>query len=250
MARVLIIDDNLLVRTLLREILQGGGHLVAGEAQDGRGIVDLVGDVSPDAIILDLVMPRRDGFGVLEDLRASASTVPVVICSAALTSSKVVRTLQLGAKGFITKPFDRESVLGALEALGDDRVPAAPDIDPDTARRDERRSFPRVEIALAVTLTAPSGETVRTTTLDVSGGGLLLATNPLADDTVVEFCLELGASLQPITGSARAVRSTTRQALAFEEISIVDHERLVSFLAQAQGEALPGRPANEALQGG
>lgn len=239
MARVLIVDDNLLVRTLLREILEHGGHMVAGEAHDGLEVGCLVRGLDPDVVILDLVMPRRDGLAALDDVTRIAPTVPVLICSAALTAPRVVRALQLGARGFISKPFDRESVLGALQAVAEDRLAYPPTVSaPLNPGEDERRNFPRVEISLAVALTTPSGDTVEARTLDVSGGGLLLATKPLDPDAVVDFCLDLGPNWRPITGCARVVRATamTRQALAFEQISIVDHEQLVRFLAFAQQE--------------
>ena len=241
MAGVLIVDDNLFVRTLLRNILDHGGHTVAGEAPDGVEVASLVRDLDPDSVILDLVMPRRDGFAALEDLTRSAPNVPVLICSAALTAPRVVRALQLGAKGFISKPFDRESVLGALEAVADDRLETPPALGPPVSPgpapgADERRNFPRVNIVLPIRLTTPSGDTVETSTVDVSGGGVLLATSPLDADAVVDFCLELGPNWRPITGCARVVRATatTRQALAFEQISIVGHEQLIRFLARAQ----------------
>ena len=98
-------------------------------------------------------------------------------------------------------------------------------------------------------LTTAAGQTVEARTLDVSGDGLLLATKTLDPDALVGFSLDLGPGWRPIAGRARVVRATamTRQALVFEQISIIDHEQLIRFLARAQKESGSVRAAHTGL---
>ncbi len=247
MTRVLIVDDNLLIRTLLRAALDHGGYTVAGEAKDGVETLSRVGEVHPDVVILDLVMPRKDGLTALAELRNYYPTLPVVICSAALTEPRVVRALQLGAKGFIAKPFDRDAVVEAVEAAlaGAGRPAtvlrrAVPQLVDAHAMPDERRNFPRIDLSIPVVLEGAPGSERRTVTVNVSGGGMLLATEPLDHDELVGFSLELGAGEPAVRGRARPVRGNAQaqQAFAFEEISLTDHERLVRFLARSAPAAV------------
>ncbi|MGH2858935.1 MAG: PilZ domain-containing protein [Solirubrobacteraceae bacterium] len=105
--------------------------------------------------------------------------------------------------------------------------------------REERRGFPRAQVSLPVMLTLGTGPAVRALTADVSGGGMLLTTSPLALNAVVEFALEIDPSEAPITGRARAVRehAHTQQALAFEHVSLASHMRLMQFIDGAQHAA-------------
>ena len=115
-ARILVVDDNLLIRTLLREILSGAGHEVLAEAGDGDEAIKRYLELRPDLVTLDLVMPRRDGLATLAELRHLDPRARVIICSAWLTQPRVTTALRLGAKGFVSKPFDRRTLLAAVDA--------------------------------------------------------------------------------------------------------------------------------------
>jgi two-component system, chemotaxis family, chemotaxis protein CheY len=117
MARIMIVDDNLLIRTLLREIAASGGHDVVAEAKHGDEAIAHAREQRPDLVTLDLVMPRRDGFRTLPELRLIDPTVLVIVCSAWLTEPRVTTALRLGANGFVAKPFDRTTLLGVLDAV-------------------------------------------------------------------------------------------------------------------------------------
>jgi len=119
LARILIVDDNLLARTLLRDILTGAGHDVVGEARDGLQAPACVRELHPDVVTLDLVMPGRSGLTTLPHMLMVDPSLAVVVCSASLDQSRVIDALRLGAKGFIVKPFDRQTVLdGVRDVLG------------------------------------------------------------------------------------------------------------------------------------
>ena len=120
MARIIIVDDNLLIRTQLREILTDAGHQVVGEAENGAAAPALIRELCPDVVTLDLVMPARDGLATLEHLLMVQPSLAVVVCSASLDQHRVISALRLGAKGFLVKPFDRNSVLKSIrDALAD-----------------------------------------------------------------------------------------------------------------------------------
>ena len=116
MAKILVVDDNLLIRTLLREILSGAGHEVIAEARDGEEAIKRALELRPDLVTLDLVMPRRDGLSTLAEMRHLDPRARVIICSAWLTQPRVTTALRLGAKGFVSKPFDRATLLAAVDA--------------------------------------------------------------------------------------------------------------------------------------
>jgi AmiR/NasT family two-component response regulator len=120
-ARIVIVDDSLLIRQVLRTILTEAGHEIVGEAEDGMQAPLLVRQLRPDLVTLDLVMPGRSGMAALRHMLLIDPTLAVVVCSASLSESKVIQALRLGAKGFIVKPIDRQrvpdTVAGAL-ALG------------------------------------------------------------------------------------------------------------------------------------
>lgn len=115
-ARILIVDDNLLCRSLLREIISGAGHEVVGEAVDGFEAPQLVRALRPELVTLDLVMPGRNGLTVLQHLLTIDPWLPVVVCSASLDSVRVISAIRIGAKGFIVKPFTPNSVLDAVRS--------------------------------------------------------------------------------------------------------------------------------------
>jgi two-component system chemotaxis response regulator CheY len=115
-ARVVIVDDNLLCRTLLRSILSNGGHDVVGEARDGTQAPVCVHELRPELVTLDLVMPGRGGLATLEHLLMVDPSLAVVVCSASLDQRRVLAALRLGAKGFVVKPFDHLTVLDAVRS--------------------------------------------------------------------------------------------------------------------------------------
>jgi DNA-binding response OmpR family regulator len=105
-ARVLVIDDEPDVLMLCRVNLEQAGHEVL-MAESGEVGVELARAQRPDVIVLDLMMPRMDGFDVLDELADDATTsgVPVLILTARARMTDQVRGWRAGAAGYITKPF-------------------------------------------------------------------------------------------------------------------------------------------------
>jgi two-component system, chemotaxis family, chemotaxis protein CheY len=116
LARVVIVDDSLLIRRLLRQILTDAGHEVVGEAEDGLRAPLAVRELRPDLVVLDLIMPGRSGMSALQHMLLIDPSLTVVVCSASLNERKVIEALRRGAKGFIVKPLDRAQVVDAVRA--------------------------------------------------------------------------------------------------------------------------------------
>ncbi len=122
MARILIADDSFLQRRILGNILKEEGHETI-EAVNGKDALEKAGTESPDCILLDLLMPEIDGFGVLESMREKGLNIPVIIFSADIQDTTRAKCYELGVVDFINKPIDdevmREAVRNALKSRGE-----------------------------------------------------------------------------------------------------------------------------------
>jgi DNA-binding response OmpR family regulator len=114
-ARILVIDDDEDVRTLVRTLAQSAGYMAA-EAPDGRAGLRSLHALPPDIVILDVSMPDLDGWETLERIR-DLSDVPVLMLSARDSELDKVRALQRGADDYVTKPFGRQELLARIQVL-------------------------------------------------------------------------------------------------------------------------------------
>ena len=116
MKKILVIEDNTEVRENLEEILELSGYDVSS-AEDGKVGVDQVLAQRPDLIICDVMMPRLDGFGVLNILskRADTADIPFIFLTAKAEKSDFRRGMNLGADDYITKPFYKDELLAVIE---------------------------------------------------------------------------------------------------------------------------------------
>jgi putative two-component system response regulator len=113
-ARILVVDDEEPNVVLLERMLSRAGYEQVVATRDPTGVVDLVLRYRPDVILLDLHMPRLDGFGVLEGLGSLGeplSLTPVLVLTADVTLDVKHRALAAGARDFLTKPLDMKEVL-------------------------------------------------------------------------------------------------------------------------------------------
>jgi CheY-like chemotaxis protein len=117
-ARVLVIDDESDVRWLLRLTLEREGHDVL-LADDGLRGVGVAQRQRPDVIVLDLMMPVMDGYGVLDALGQDARTagVPVLVLTARALPEEEARAAGAGARRFLTKPFDPATLAREIDEL-------------------------------------------------------------------------------------------------------------------------------------
>lgn len=113
--RILVVDDEPPIRRALRTVLQAHGFEVK-VAEDGESGLVAISSWSPDAVVLDLVMPGRDGFDVLRETRLW-SQVPIIVLSARGQEQDKVAALDLGADDYLTKPFGIDELLARLRAV-------------------------------------------------------------------------------------------------------------------------------------
>lgn len=115
---VLIVEDDSDLGMSIVEYLKEEG-IDAKLARDGDQAMRMVDSLSPSVVVLDLMMPRRDGFSVLRELRSDGriATLPVIVVTAIFGLSERLYATELGAADYITKPFRLEDLLARIVAL-------------------------------------------------------------------------------------------------------------------------------------
>jgi DNA-binding response OmpR family regulator len=151
MTRVLIVEDNRDLAYGLRNNLEIEGYDV-DVAVDGAEGLARAKATRPDLVVLDLMLPKMDGFRVLRALRDDGLTMPVLVLTARGEESDKVRGLKLGADDYLTKPFGLLELLARVEALLRRAAPRAPadlvgDIEIDRSTRTVTRNGNAVELA-------------------------------------------------------------------------------------------------------
>ncbi len=117
MAKILIVDDSRTSRRMLREMLQGLGHEVIGEATNGQEAVVCFKDYQPDIVTLDITMPILDGIDALKQIIAIDPSAKVIMVTAAGQKSKILEAIKAGASDYVVKPMTKEQLALALEGV-------------------------------------------------------------------------------------------------------------------------------------
>ncbi|MBY6435257.1 response regulator [Rhodococcus kroppenstedtii] len=112
--RVVVAEDESLIRLDLVEMLREEGYEVVGEAADGQRAVDLARETRPDLVIMDIKMPRRDGIDAASEI-AAERVAPVVILTAFGQRELVERARDAGAMAYLIKPFSKTDLVPAVE---------------------------------------------------------------------------------------------------------------------------------------
>lgn len=112
--RVLIAEDEALIRLDLKEMLEEEGYEVVAEVGDGQQAVDRATELSPDLVILDIQMPVLDGLSAAEQI-ASARIAPVIVLTAFSQRELVERARDAGAMAYLVKPFSKNDLVPAIE---------------------------------------------------------------------------------------------------------------------------------------
>ena len=116
MERILIIEDETPMRTALADLLAGEGYRALTAADGERGLERALAD-KPDLILLDVMMPKLDGFQVCAELRRLAITAPVLMLTAKGQIEDRVNGLDAGADDYLVKPFSTDELLARVRAL-------------------------------------------------------------------------------------------------------------------------------------
>ncbi len=116
-ARILIVDDTLFMRRMLRDLLARYGYEVAAEARNGREALENYQSHHPDLVIMDITMPDMDGISAVRAILQEDPGARIVMCSALGQDGPMLEALQAGAQDFVLKPFLPEKVLEALQKV-------------------------------------------------------------------------------------------------------------------------------------
>jgi len=116
--KVLLVEDEDALRRVMKDLLEREGFVVF-EAADGVKALDEIDRAAPDIVVLDLNLPRLDGYGVLSHLRARPATqdLPVIVLTAKGDEDSEVRVFEFGASDYLTKPFRPRALSARLHSL-------------------------------------------------------------------------------------------------------------------------------------
>lgn len=116
---VMIVDDSLFMRKILRGILVEKGYDVVAEAASGIEAMKNLHTSHPDIILLDIILPDSNGLDLLESMIAACPDSKIIVCSSIGQPLVIQKSIDLGARAFIQKPFTPENIAEVLESLGD-----------------------------------------------------------------------------------------------------------------------------------
>ncbi len=117
MASILIADDSDAIRLVLKDILELGQHSVVGESVDGQDAIEKYSELKPELLLLDLAMPKKDGLTVLKEIIKSYPDANIILITAADDQKIINQCLTVGAKAYISKPFDFDNVLKIISTI-------------------------------------------------------------------------------------------------------------------------------------
>jgi two-component system chemotaxis response regulator CheY len=135
--KILVVDDAVFMRSMIRDIFARGPFVIAGEAENGMEAVRLFRELRPDLTTMDIVMPQMDGITALREIMRIDPTAKVVMCSALGQEALIAEAIEAGARDFIVKPFQPARVLKVVQsvlALDDAFQPSAQSPAPGDAR--------------------------------------------------------------------------------------------------------------------
>ncbi len=112
---IVIVDDNDMMRAILRSILRGEAYEVIGEARNGAQAVEVVERLSPDIVCMDILMPEKNGLEAMAEIRRVMPETEFIMITSSAEPETVQDAIANGASGFIVKPFNAARVLDALK---------------------------------------------------------------------------------------------------------------------------------------
>lgn len=115
--KILIVDDAAFVREVLTQILQKHGFEVIGEAQNGAEAVEMASSLTPDLILMDIVMPVKSGIQASEEILKINPNMLIVACSTEGSEAMVSKAIGAGCVDFVVKPFQIENLIATLKTV-------------------------------------------------------------------------------------------------------------------------------------
>jgi two-component system chemotaxis response regulator CheY len=114
---VLVCDDALFMRTMVKDILTQAGFTVLGEAENGQQAVEQYKKLKPDLVTMDIIMPEMGGIEAVKKIMEVDPQARILMCSAMGQQALVLEAIQAGAKDFVVKPFQPSRVLEAVQRV-------------------------------------------------------------------------------------------------------------------------------------
>ena len=118
--KILVVDDSFYMRTMLKNMLLDAGYNVVGEAANGQSALELVKELSPELVTLDVILPDNTGLAVLKGIRQENQNIKVIMVSAVGQEVIINEAMELGATAYIVKPFSEEKVLDTVRNVFSD----------------------------------------------------------------------------------------------------------------------------------
>jgi len=116
--KVLIVDDSMYMRTLIRETLEEAGYEIIGEAANGESAIDMALEMDPDLITLDNILPDMIGIDILKVFKEEGLDSKIVMVSAVGQQSVINEGMKLGAADYIVKPFTSSHLIEVIKKVG------------------------------------------------------------------------------------------------------------------------------------
>ncbi|MFI3254790.1 MAG: response regulator [Eubacteriales bacterium] len=117
MSKILIVDDAIFMRKVIRDLLKQNDYTDIVEASDGLQAVEQYSEHRPDLVIMDITMPSLDGIETVKQLHKIDENVTILMCSAMGQEAMVREAIKQGAKDFVVKPFKPDRVITAVKKL-------------------------------------------------------------------------------------------------------------------------------------
>lgn len=116
-ARVLVVDDAVVMRMMIKDILSKNGFEIVGEAQNGAEAVEKYKDLRPDVVTMDMVMPGVDGIAAVKQIVSEDPAAKILMCTSLGQEALLNEAMQAGATSYITKPFQPSKILESIEKV-------------------------------------------------------------------------------------------------------------------------------------
>jgi len=206
MARILVVEDEPEIATALEYDLKLEGYEVE-VARDGEGGLLRGREYGWDLILLDIMLPKKDGFEVCRELRKACVRTPILFLTAKVHEAEKVLGLDLGADDYITKPFSLRELRARIRArlrgteAGTEKVLRFADVEIDVERGEVRKAgqnaaVTTLEFKLLLTFAKNRGRVLpRSQLLDLAGGGETFVTDRAVDAHIVNLRRKLGQDL-------------------------------------------------------
>ena len=113
--RIMVVDDSRMIGMQMRNLLEDTDYEVAAYCRDGEEAIDQYGQVQPDLVTMDIIMPGMDGLETAQAILEEYPEAKIVMVSSLAYEDTFDEAKSIGAKGFVDKPFDQETLLAALD---------------------------------------------------------------------------------------------------------------------------------------